>query len=1691
MLLNFIKVDFRTNILVEKYSELISKGVKPSEILVLVQNSTLKKQFADKVLEKIDVDALEKLNIHSFFSIVYNTLIDNWCFIENSIPSDKKFILPNLVGLEVSQFLLKKILKDVDVKGYNSKHSLLHQIFRRYSLIVQNHLTDSEVRERSKILHEAFADDAEIIIKKLLALTLKTRSLDYLRQTLIFNHVYKNTDYFKNIKYLLVDDADEMTPVCFDFISYLKPQLKDWVICFDSMGSSRCGYLSADTSIEYKLQKLFNEGVNEGIGVNEGENINLDAVSRQAQNHSPLVGTDLRTDGGKCSSPDSEQTEPSGLLKPEGEALEAWSKSNTESKSLISERGEKTAILQARHFYSKEALNYSKELRQNQTPAEQILWYYLRKKQLAGLKFRRQEAFGNYILDFVCYEKRLVIELDGGGHLDNEQKKHDRLRDKFIEDNGYKVLRIFNNDIFSNIEGVIEKILQCADLTPPPSPLPQGAGECVQAESNLHQACDYSPLVGESKSLISERGLYKTEGVAQNAEEEELFLCEPSKPKDLTPPPTPSHKGRGNYCLAIDEHLKFKDLTPPPGPLPQGAGECVQAESNLHQACDYSPLVGESKSLISERGLYKTEGVAQNAEEEELFLCEPSKPKDLTPPPTPSHKGRGNYCLAVDEHLKFKDLTPPLPQGAGECTDMSQSLSHSVTQSLPSQNSFSQGDIIFSNILEDKHDKLENFTLTSLSKRAEILDYTIEKIQNLFKQNALPKDIAIITPLQDDMLRFTLNENLKCNVLFLSGSEKLVDNPLVKASLNILKLMLGIEISEMDLRVIISDYTGIPLKYAYNILHAYNKEKKLPEIDLEFYNDNYQRFYKAFCEIKDKDIKLSQKVYEMFYRVVAFADEKKINKFNFFIKQLRDFESVFGWHEVINQSAEIINQIENSIIAENPSSTLEINDNDLIVATPQKIIDNKISTKYQFWLDVSHSDWVKTDTGPLYNAWVMQADWSKDEYTVEDDIFLSKQKTARILRKLLLLAKNHVWACSSLFDPSGVENLGGIESYLSGGNDEPVDRKKAFKIVPRDDQKPVLDYKNGSMAISAVPGAGKTTILLALIIKLIDKGVTPSNIFVLTYMDSAARNFRERIKNMCPNSTQLPNISTIHGLALRIIKENSNFERLNLSSDFDICDDTQRMRILKSIGGKYTKTEIEEFDRAISVLKLQEGNIDTPSTDKKIEKFKAFYREYQAQLREANLIDYDDILIMSVKLLENNPDILEYYQNICEYIVEDEAQDSSGVQQRLIGLLSGKHKNLIRCGDINQAITTTFSNADVEGFREFIKNADKTVEMNHSQRCTQDVMNLANKLVNYGSSILPKAFFKSYMHGVEGKNPVSENAVFSCVFENTFAERNFILKEIKNILTRNKDATIGILLRNNYQVGSWAEFINNSGLKSITRSESLGQKGVFNTIFSILKFIQTPFDNEVLVSTYETLSELGFYKPRLQLEIRASEIPFIQKNGDDTESQDLSQFLWDMQYWLNSSTLPLEELVIRIGLFYYTSDIEKSNVYLIATLVKRLNSQRDFNLTLQRLEELSKRPSLSGFKFFSEEEDKDAMKGKVQIMTLHKSKGDEFEYVFLPEMAEKNLSIDTAKAKLKSSSIFMEEVKSFNPNYKHKDELELKEFNSEESLRLLYVAITRAQKKLYITTSAKAKGWGNKETEQEASVVFDVINSES
>lgn len=1211
----------KTEKLIDEYTKLLNSGVESSKILVLLQNSKKREYFSEKVLKNTKVDFLEKLQIHSFFGLVYNTISDNWANIENIIPDKiNTQILPNLAGLELSQYIMRNIINDVEFKGYNSRKSLLHQLFRRYSLIVQNNLSNDEVQWRSKeVLGESFCDDAKIALDKFKKETLEYRTLDYLRQTLIFNYIYKNTDYFKNIEYLFVDDGDEITPVCFDFIEYLKPQLKKWFVAYDKLGSTRLGYLSADKNAVNEFEKLFSE-----------------------------------------------------------------------------------------------------------TP----------------------------------------------------------------------------------------KNLECKS--------------------------------------------------------------------------------------------KLKD----------------DAEN------------------------------------------------------------------------------------------------------------------IFSNVLEDKSEKLENFEYTSFLTRAQML--RLNDVKMLLQSGVKPSDITIITPVCDNILKFCIKDNLceLCNPVFISGSEKLIQNPLVSFCINVLK--------QQDERKIFN-YLNIPIQYL-------NKKWKLEEYEIR-----YQNYLDVVEKIKREPV-LSKKIMIIYTDLVNTKNHNDLVKLNFFIKKVEEFECIG-----INND-EIIKQLENSIISENPMETLIFGDNDLIIATPQKVIDYQITSKYQFWLDVSSDEWVKNDTGPLYNAWVMQKSWDKDKYTLQDNVELTKQKTSRILRKLTLCASEKIYTCSSLYDSTGIENFGGIEKYVSiNKQDKKIEVKP---ITPRDDQKPVLEYKKGKMAVSAVPGAGKTFILKELIINLLKKGVPPEKIFVMTYMDSAARTFKERIKAAAPNLLNLPNISTIHGLALRILKENNNYEKLGLNDDFDICDDTKKSQILSGIAQKLkiSSKEADQFEKAVSIAKMSGFNEFPKTTDKKVNKFIEFYKEYNVVLKENNLIDYDDMLISSVKLLKENKDILDYYANLCEYVVEDEAQDSSAIQQELINLLSSKHKNLIRCGDVNQAITTTFSNADVEGFKKFIKTAKPSVSMDHSQRCTRDVWTLANTLV----SKYKTDFFEIYMKPVGNVNPQEKNALKSTVLSDDASERGYVLKNIKTLLNENPKAKVGILLRGNYQVKNWTNYVEGAGLKTIVRNDCLEQKNFFRTILAIMKIISNPFDNKNIAENYQILAEQGLYKLGYYENIKNFETPFIQADLDELQNSDMSVFLWDMIYWLNFPMLEFDELTVKIGTYYYTSEIDKSNIYILSAFIKRLNISTLENLII-RLDELSKKPSVSGIKFYSENEDDDISEGKVQIMTMHKSKGDEFDYVFIPELTEDSLPLSTKNIKLWTDARFMENIREFSDSYKPKTDEQMKQFILEENLRLMYVAITRAKKKLFVSVSKNNK----------------------
>lgn len=1265
MIINKISDKNNVKIITEQYLKFLNAGALPSEILVISFNTNSKKIIEKNILKSVKNNLLTDFKIHTFNGLIYNTILNNWCELENLLDKEKCIISPNMVGLEVSQLLWKQIIKEQVVKGYNSKKSLLHQMFRRYSLIVNNHLSQTEIQHKSDILKESFGEDANKIINLFKAKTIDLRSFDYIRQAQIFSYIYKNTDCFEGIKYLILEDGDEATPLLIDFVKTLSNQLEDQLIILDKDGGSRCGYLCADLEAVQKFEEIFNE-----------------------------------------------------------------------------------------------------------------------------------------------------------------------------------------------------------------------------------------------------------------------------------------------------------------------------------QAKDYSK--------------------------------------------------------------------------------------NSVDNTL------------WQNVLSDAKQPVKNISnFVNYSKRLDMIDGVVQHVVKLINKNVSASDIAIITPVQDSMLKCLLQEGLSgYNLRFLSGNEKLTENPLVKTVLIILKLVQNRQIDEYELRMVLSNGLKIPIRNCQKILEHFAKTGELPECELETYTDRYEHFCETVKFLRESDYNLSKKALYIYDNLIERVNKHEMSKFTFFLKGLQDFEKTFKSNYDTQVEEDVITQIENTIIAENPYSILELGPDEIVVSTPQKIIDNKISTKYQFWLDISSGEWQRADSGPLYNSWVFQKNFRKDEYTIEDNIEYTNQKTARFLRKLYLNAKK-IFTYSSLFDTQGIENFGGIEQFVVIETETPEEKPKQFKIIPRDDQKPVLDYKSGKMAISAVPGAGKTTILLALIVKLLERDIKPENIYVMTYMESAARNFKERIKALYPSASKLPNISTIHGLALRIIKENSNYERLGLNPDFEICDDIQRGRIIRYLSKNIKKEDLDDFDKAISVLKLCGAKLNFKQNPKmkrlmslkrgtveeaKMARFIKFFYSYQKTLISQGLIDYDDILILAVRLLEQNPDILAHYQEICEYMIEDEAQDSSFIQQKLINMLCAKHNNLIRCGDINQAITTTFTNADIAGFKQFI-NESQQVNMNRSQRCCEGVWKLANALVDVGEEILPNAFYKIYMNPVEGRNPVEKTPVFSNIYKNGTDEKIKVVNTIKALLRTNPKCTVGILLRNNFQVNAWAQYINDSGLSVITRNECLAQKSIFKVIFSILKLIETPFDNKVAANTYKSMAECGIFKLGKDGEIENFVGSFISQDNDAIEDKELSKFHWDMNYWLSFAELPIDELALKIGLNYFSGSIEKSNIFLISTLIAKINSG-NFKQTLQRLEDLSVKPSLSGLKFFSAEDENEESYGKIQIMTLHKSKGDEFDYVFLPEMSERNLTLDIGELKLKKSSGFMEDVRALKDGYTKKDDYAQKEDIIAEDFRLLYVAITRAKRRLYVSVAEKEKFFG-------------------
>ena len=236
-------------------------------------------------------------------------------------------------------------------------------------------------------------------------------------------------------------------------------------------------------------------------------------------------------------------------------------------------------------------------------------------------------------------------------------------------------------------------------------------------------------------------------------------------------------------------------------------------------------------------------------------------------------------------------------------------------------------------------------------------------------------------------------------------------------------------------------------------------------------------------------------------------------------------------------------------------------------------------------------------------------------------------------------------------------------------------------------------------------------------------------------------------------------------------------------------------------------------------------------------------------------------------------------------------------------------------------------------------------------------------------------------------------------------------------------------------------------------------------------------NNIIISNNLKTLIDLGFYKNEIELieKIKNQNSPFILENNED------SPYWWDLRYFLELVTLPVVEFAFKVGEFYFMNNkIKKINIAPISSIVSKIYATAgNFEETLNKMNEINKK---GGFNLKLIDDNNETKQGEIYVMTLHKSKGDEFDYVFIPNMYDKNLGLSLDEIKLK------DEVK-ITLNLNNNKEENKKQDIIDENLRLFYVGLTRARNEIYITTALEYKIF-NKKTNVKASKIFEILRGE-
>ncbi len=611
------------------------------------------------------------------------------------------------------------------------------------------------------------------------------------------------------------------------------------------------------------------------------------------------------------------------------------------------------------------------------------------------------------------------------------------------------------------------------------------------------------------------------------------------------------------------------------------------------------------------------------------------------------------------------------------------------------------------------------------------------------------------------------------------------------------------------------------------------------------------------------------------------------------------------------------------------------------------------------------------------------------------------------------------------------------------------------------EQKEAVLHNEGPLLILAGAGSGKTRVLTHRIAYLISEhGVPPYCILAITFTNKAAREMRERIDGLIGDLSNDMWVGTFHSICIRILRR--DIEKLGYDRSFVIYDTQDQQVVIKECLKELNINDKNFPPKSVleAISKQKNELIDAArfeklfASDFRLGKISKLYSLYEKKLKNNNALDFDDIIMNAIKLFEQYPEVLNFYQRKFRYIMVDEYQDTNTAQYMLVRKLSEAHGNLCVVGDDDQGIYS-WRGANIRNILDFEKDFKgcRTVKLEQNYRSTQIILDAANNVITNNTGRKRKKLWTDNKGG---------NKIVMCENENEHEEALYTAREIQRLTTDEdrKYKDFAVLYRINAQSRVLEEMLMREGIPyKIVGGQKFYDRKEIKDIIAYLRLIQNPADNVSLKrvinvpkrgigdTTVDTSENLALESGVSIFSVisNADEIPALKR-----AAQKLSNFssmimkLRTMKENMGISEL-LEMVVDDTGIM---REYEIENTVEAQSRMENIKELRSVAMEFEKQsEDTSLEEFLAHISLVSDLDNLEEEQDYVVLMTMHSAKGLEFPVVFIPGMEE---------------GVF--------PGYRAITE---GPEQLEEERRLCYVGITRAREKLYLSNARFRTLFGN------------------